>query len=99
MENKRKYQIDFYRVKICERLCEISVQYFTEEAFFFCKFINDKYSDFINSYNSFGFYVDKTGEVTKFIVNGKFTETEALNIWGQIELEQKPTGSTFIILK
>jgi len=94
MENKRVYQIDLYEVKIGSRIGKITVQYFKDENFFFCKFMNDKYSDFINSYESFGFMVDKTGDSTKFITKGKFTQEEALNVWDQIERDGKPIEST-----
>lgn len=96
MENKRVYQIDLYEVKIGSRIGKITVQYFKDRNFFFCHFMNDKHSDFINTYDSFGFYVDQTGELTKFIVNGKFTQQEALSVWDQIEREEKPIESTFI---
>jgi len=96
MENKRVYQIDLYEVKIASRIGKITVQYFKDENFFFCKFMNDKHSDFINTYNSFGFYVDLTGELPKFNVVGRFTQEEALSVWDQIEREEKPIESTFI---
>lgn len=99
MENKRKYILDFYEVKIGERNGVISVQYLEAENFYFCKFLNDKHSDFINTYNSFGFYVDKTGTNTKFRVSGKFTEADALSVWDQIERENKPIETTFIMIK
>jgi hypothetical protein len=98
MEKKRIYQIDLYEVKIGSRIGKITVQYFKDENQFFCKFMNDKYSDFINSYGSFGFMVDKTGDSTKFINNGKFTQEEALNVWDQIERERMPIESTFITI-
>ncbi len=98
MENKRVYKIDFYEVKIGSRIGKITVQYFKDENRFFCAFLNDKYSDFINSYESFGFKVDKTGAFTKFSTNGKFTQEEALNVWDQIEREGKPIESTFMTI-
>ncbi|MEI8006025.1 MAG: hypothetical protein WCI48_07445 [Bacteroidota bacterium] len=98
MENKRVYQIDLYEVKIGSRIGKITVQYFKDENLFFCKFMNDKYSDFINSYESFGFMVDITEVNTKFNTNGKFTQEEALNVWDQIEREGKPIKSTFITI-
>lgn len=96
MENRRVYQIDLYEVKIGARIGKITVQYFKDENRFFCKFMNDQYSDFINSYDSFGFYVDQTGDLTKFNVAGKFTQEEALNVWDQIERDGIPIKSTFI---
>ena len=96
MGNKKVYQIDLYEVKIGSRIGKITVQYFKDENFFFCKFMNDKYSDFINTYNSFGFYVDLKRELPKFNVTGKFMREEALSVWDQIEREEKPIESTFI---
>lgn len=90
------YMIDLYEVKIGERIGKITVQYFKGENFFFCKFLNDEHSDFVNTYNVFGFYVDKTGGNTKFVDKGRFTETDALNVWDQIERDEKPIESTFI---
>ena len=98
MENKRVYLIDLYVVKIGSRIGKITVQYFKDENLFFCAFLNDKHSDFINSYGSFGFIVDKTGAFTKFIINGKFTQEEALNVWDQIERDGKPIESTFMTI-
>jgi len=99
MDNIRIYQIDLYEVKIGSRIGKITVQYFKDENRFFCKFMNDKYSDFINSYESFGFIVDKTGDLTKFNTAGKFTQEDALIVWDQIEREEKPIESTFITIK
>lgn len=98
MSNKRKYLIDFYEVKIGERIGQITVQYFEGEDYLFCKFMKDKSSDFINTYNSFGFYVDKTANITKFIVSGRFTQQDALDVWDQIERELKPFASTFVLI-
>jgi len=99
MEEKRKYIIDFYEVKIGERIGGITVQYIDGEDFYFCKFHNDKQSDFINTYDSFGFYVDQSSAHTKFLVSGKFTEANALSVWDQIERESKPIETTYIMLK
>lgn len=96
MENKRVYQIDLYEVKIGARIGKITVQYFKQENRFFCKFLNDSNSDFINSYESFGFIVDKTGNFTKLITAGTFTQEEAMSVWDQIEREEKPIESTHI---
>jgi hypothetical protein len=98
MGNTRVYQIDLYEVKIGNRIGKITVQYFKDDNRFFCNFMNDQYSDFINSYDSFGFYVEKVGEYTRFIVAGKFTQEEALSVWDQIEREEKPIESTFITI-
>lgn len=96
MENKKVYQIDLYEVKIGARIGKITVQYFKNDNRFFCKFINDSFSDFINSYESFGFYVDKTGDFTRVITTGTFTQEEAISVWDQIEREEKPIESTYI---
>ncbi|GIL21860.1 MAG: hypothetical protein BroJett042_03730 [Bacteroidota bacterium] len=96
---KRIYYIDLYQVKIGSRIGQITVQYFENSNLFFCKFLNDKFSDFVNSYETFGFYVDKSSDLTKFIVNGKFTEIDALNVWDQIERDETPIESTHISLK
>ena len=61
--------------------------------------MNDQYSDFINSYESFGFYVDQSGDLPRIIVNGKFTHEEALSVWDQIEQEEKPIETAFLTIK
>jgi hypothetical protein len=72
-------------------LCSIS----TIQSFIFCKFLNDNQSDFVNTYNSFGFYVDLTDAPPKITTNGSFTAGEALKVWDQIENTDKPIASTF----
>ena len=81
MGNKGVYHIDLYEVKIGSRIGKITVQYFTDENFFFCNFMNDKYCHYINTYNSFGFYVDLTGELPKFNVSGKFIDIPTIKFF------------------
>src|SRR5882762_7461119 len=95
MKNKRIYNMDLYEVQIASRIGHITVEYFEGSNFFLCKFINDSYSDFINSYESFGFYADRTSALTKFIVNGKFDQNEAMKVWEQIERKEKPIDSKY----
>jgi hypothetical protein len=99
LEKRRVYQIDLYEVKISNRIGKITVQYLKDDNLFFCKFMNDQYSDFINSYESFGFYVDQSGDLPRIIVNGKFTHEEALSVWDQIEQEEKPIETAFLTIK
>ncbi len=84
----QKNKIEFYDVLIRNRCGTISVEKLINKDQLFCKFINNPQSDFVNLHKSFGFIVDISGEFTKFKVSGSFSQCDALDVWGQIELKR-----------
>ena len=76
-----------YEVTFNKKVDEIVVEHFEESKSYFCKFPNDISNGFYESFESFGFYVDKLNLQEKYILSGKLTEEKAKDIWSQIELK------------
>ncbi|MBG7611211.1 hypothetical protein IU405_03020 [Polaribacter sp. BAL334] len=84
MEGKLLKQ-EFFNIRIVNRFAIVSKEYFEGSDTYNIRFINNKESDFINSYESFGFIVELKDDITNFKIFGTLTFLEAENIWAQIQ--------------
>ena len=79
-----KYEIKFFRVTINKRITFIQLQTYPNNKYI-VKFLNDEYSDFINSFKAFGFgVITKPTETVKFELKGDVTFDIAFEIWDNI---------------
>jgi hypothetical protein len=81
---RKIFRMEFYQVKISNRNATVSKEFFKGSNMYRIMFINDKESDYINSYETFGFLVEITSNETTFKLFGKLTNSLAESIWSQM---------------
>jgi hypothetical protein len=77
--------VKIFLVSINNRNAFVLVHSYPNNAYII-RFLNDSYSDFINSYKAFGFgVIAKPGEEIKFELKGSIPLQTAIEIWENIE--------------
>lgn len=78
------YEMKFFKVTINQRIAFIQLQTYPDNKYI-VKFLNDEYSDFINSFKAFGFGVIAiSNKPVKFELKGDVTNEIALEVWDNI---------------
>ena len=78
------YTVKYFLVDIADRKGFVSVREYPKRKFI-VQFVNDEFSDFINSFDTKGFGIDAVDSSDPvFHVSQKLTEEEAKKIWEQI---------------
>ena len=75
--------VKFFLTTINKRQCYVELITYPRNQYI-VRFMNDKYSDFINSFKVFGFGIEVTTSGTKFELAGKVTEKIANEVWNDI---------------
>lgn len=85
MSIKRIYLQKLFKVEINNIEEIILIGHFSDDQCYTCIFNSREASGLYHLFDSFGFYVNQSNGVTKYSVNGKFTEINARSIWSQVE--------------
>ena len=75
--------VKYFLTTINERKCYVELITYPRDEYI-VRFINDAFSDFINSYEAFGFGIKVKQSGVKFELPGKVTEKVAKEIWNDI---------------